>query len=98
MVAKMKRVIKRIPVSERDVAFVQSLQYDADGLRVLCTQFALAGGDVDNPLFAKYQEAQRAFQLGYSELTANYAPEYSGGGFASELNYINNELVIFANE
>lgn len=79
-----------IPVDEGELAYVQMLDYEVTGLRVLLRQVLRTGrpsNEVFERFLARYNARNTEFNIAFSELVKQYAPEYRDGAHTFRLEY-----------
>lgn len=85
----MERTIQ-IPVDEGELAYLQMLNYEVTGMRVLLRQ-VLRTGRPDNEIFERYleryNERSAEYNLGFGEFVKRYAPGYLDGAHTFRLEF-----------
>lgn len=94
----MREEIKRIAIDEGVLGYLHALNSERDGLRVLNCQIVRSGdgaGALYERFLKEYKDACVRWQIAYSELVQELAPDCLGPGYATEISFLTGELIVY---
>lgn len=98
----MRREIARFPMSEEASLYMQRLQFDMDGLRVLNTQLIRSGVESNEryeKFLEEYREAYAEYYLAFNELCREILPlELQGSMYSKYINFVSDEMIVVEEE
>ena len=93
----MAKELARIKLPEAVVAYLQQLNYELSGLRVLNAQIIRTGISDDThykKFLEEYKETQMAYNLAFDEICIEYSPEYLDYNIDRMVNFLTDELIL----